>query len=68
MEEAVALVRDLVAAIDEVCAGYPWREQWDGTTKSFVQAALGLTNHLRSPSTPGNTVEEGEKTLGQAVP
>ncbi|MFP5070167.1 type I restriction endonuclease subunit R [Pseudonocardia nantongensis] len=63
VEEAVALVRELVGQIDSLCAGYPWRAVWDRSDASLVKATAGLTNHLRSPLTPGNQVDEGEETL-----
>jgi len=65
IEEAAALTRQLVAAIDEACAGYPWRRQLTGETRAWIRAATGLANHLRAPSTPGNQVEEGEEPLGE---
>jgi type I restriction enzyme R subunit len=65
VDEAADLARKLIETLDEICAGYPWRKQLLGDTKSWIKAAVGLTNHLRSPSTPGNQVPEGEATLGQ---
>ncbi|TCK21946.1 type I restriction endonuclease subunit R [Pseudonocardia endophytica] len=65
VEEAVALVRELIGRIDSLCAGYPWRTMWDRSDASLVKAAAGLTNHLRSPSTPGNRPGEGEETLAR---
>jgi type I restriction enzyme, R subunit len=64
VEEAAELAQSLVAALDEICAGYPWRTQLMGDTKSWVKAAIGLTNYLRSPSTPGNQPSEEHETLG----
>jgi type I restriction enzyme, R subunit len=64
VEEAAELAQSLVAALDEICAGYPWRTQLMGDTKSWVKAAIGLTNYLRSPSTPGNQPSEENETLG----
>jgi len=64
IDEAVDLTTTLIASLDELCAGYPWRARLDGGPKSWVKAAYGLTNHLRSPSTPGNQVPNGEETLG----
>lgn len=65
VDEAVELVGRLLDELDGVCPGYPWGAQWDGSDQSLVKAAIGLTNHLRSPSTPGNQVGEGEKSLGK---
>ncbi|MEX0426370.1 type I restriction endonuclease subunit R [Nocardioides sp. DS6] len=63
VDEAAALARSLVEAIDALCAGYRWRKQLDGQTRAWIKAAVGLTNYLRSPSTPGNQVGEGEERL-----
>ncbi|MGA8257508.1 MAG: type I restriction enzyme endonuclease domain-containing protein [Nocardioides sp.] len=35
-----------------------------GDAKSWIKAAVGLTNYLRSPATPGNQPAEGETALG----
>jgi type I restriction enzyme R subunit len=51
-------------ALDEVCAGFDWRSRLDGKPKSWIQAAVGLTNYLRSPRTRGNQVGDGEEGLG----
>jgi type I restriction enzyme R subunit len=64
IDEAVALTSSLIAALDEVCSGYEWRKQLDGAPKSWIKAAVGLTNYLRSPATPGNQVDEDTETLG----
>ena len=64
IDEAVDLTTTLIASLDELCAGYRWRAKLDGGPKSWVKAAYGLTNYLRSPTTPGNQVPEGEETLG----
>ncbi len=63
VDEAAALGRELVARLDELCSGYPWRRQLQGDTRSWIKAAVGLTNYLRSPSTPGNQPPEGETSL-----
>ncbi len=65
VDEAAALTRTLIETLDEICAGYPWRNKLHGDTKSWIKAAVGLTNYLRSPSTPGNEIVEGEETLGR---
>ena len=57
------LARQLIASLDEVCAGYPWRQQLQGDARSWIKAAVGLTNYLRSPATPGNQPAEGETAL-----
>ncbi|WP_370945343.1 type I restriction endonuclease subunit R [Amycolatopsis sp. cg5] len=64
IDEAVALTTTLIASLDQLCAGYPWRTKLDNGPKSWVKAAYGLTNHLRSPTTPGNQVPDGEEALG----
>jgi type I restriction enzyme R subunit len=55
IDEAAALARQLLESLDALCAGYAWRSKLDGSPKSWVKAAVGLTNYLRSPDTPGNT-------------
>lgn len=65
IDEAAALARTLIGALDEICAGYPWRNQLHGDARSWIKAAVGLTNYLRAPATPGNNVTEDEKSLGQ---
>lgn len=64
IEEAVALTKQLVEQLDELCAGYPWRKKLDGGDESWLKAAHGLTGYLRSPVTPGNQVSEDEESLG----
>ncbi|GAA4701416.1 type I restriction endonuclease subunit R [Phytohabitans rumicis] len=64
IDEAVALTATLMTALDDACAGFDWRSRLDGGPKSWIQAAVGLTNYLRSPQTPGNQVAEGEESLG----
>jgi type I restriction enzyme R subunit len=61
---AVALTVSLINALDELCAGYAWKSRLDGGPKSWIKAAVGLTDYLRSPATPGNQVSDGEETLG----
>jgi type I restriction enzyme, R subunit len=63
IDEAVAVTTSLISALDELCAAYDWKAQLDGRPRSWVKAAVGLTNYLRSPSTPGNQVAAGEETL-----
>jgi type I restriction enzyme R subunit len=64
VDEAVALTATLMDALDEVCAGFDWRARLDGGAKSWIKAAVGLTNYLRSPQTPGNQVADGEESFG----
>jgi type I restriction enzyme R subunit len=63
IDEAIELTRQLISSLDELCAGYPWRKQLDGGPRSWIRAATGLTNYLRSPATPGNQPSEGEEKL-----
>ncbi|MGH3799198.1 MAG: type I restriction endonuclease subunit R [Pseudonocardiaceae bacterium] len=64
IDEAVVLTESLIGALDALCAGYRWRAQLDGGSRSWVKAAVGLTNYLRDPATPGNVVGDGEEALG----
>lgn len=63
IDEAVVLARRLIASLDDICAGYPWRQQLHGDARTWIKAAVGLTNYLRSPATPGNQPKEGELSL-----
>ena len=63
IDEAVALTTALIEAMDTLCTGYPWRSKIGNDPKSWIKAAAGLTNYLRSPQTPGNQVDEGEEKL-----
>ena len=63
IDEAAVLARQLITSLDELCAGYPWRQQLHGDARSWIKAAVGLTNYLRSPATPGNQPAEGETAL-----
>ncbi|MDM7853651.1 type I restriction endonuclease subunit R [Cellulomonas alba] len=64
IDEAAALARTLVAALDSICAGYPWQKQLGNDARSWIKAAVGVTNYLRSPSSPGNQEADGVETLG----
>lgn len=61
--ESVALAEGLIAQLDALTAGYPWRTKLTGGPKDWVRAAVGLTNHLRSPQTPGNDAEDPDDRL-----
>jgi type I restriction enzyme R subunit len=65
VDEAAALVRTLIETLDELCAGYAWRSKLTNDARSWIKAAVGLTNYLRSPDTPGNKVGDNDETLGQ---
>ncbi|MBF6289692.1 type I restriction endonuclease subunit R [Nocardia cyriacigeorgica] len=62
-EEMVALTVQLLDALDQLCAGYPWRSKLDTGARSWARAVVGMTEYLRSASTPGNQVPEGEEKL-----
>lgn len=65
VDEAAVLASELIALLDDLCAGYAWRATLQGDTGSWIKAAMGLTNHLRSPATPGNQPGEGEVAVGE---
>ncbi|WP_167103372.1 type I restriction endonuclease subunit R [Mycobacterium sp. DL592] len=62
IDEAVGLTETLIAQIDALCAGYDWRAKIT-ESHGWMKAAVGLTNYLRDPGTPGNQVAEGQATL-----
>jgi type I restriction enzyme R subunit len=63
-EEAVTLVKELLAKIDGMLAGFDWRKQIvPRQPKSYAVAATATANFVRSPATPANQVAEGEETL-----
>lgn len=64
VDEAAVLARELITQLDDLCAGYAWRAKLRGDTGSWIKAAVGLTNYLRSPATPGNQPAEGEVAVG----
>ncbi|WP_346006815.1 type I restriction endonuclease subunit R [Janibacter terrae] len=64
IDEAVTLTETLVAQVGELCAGYNWKAALDGGPTSWLKAAVGMTEHLRSPATAGNhDLAEGEESL-----
>ena len=63
IDEEIALANGLLDALDEITKPFGWRAKLDGGPQSWIKAAIGLTNWLRSPATPGNEVEEGEQRL-----
>ncbi|MGI8701056.1 MAG: type I restriction endonuclease subunit R [Nocardioidaceae bacterium] len=65
IDEAAALTRQLIETIDALCAPYDWRRKLDDKPRSWLKAAVGLTNWLRNPATPGNQLADGEQTVGQ---
>ena len=62
IDAAVKVTEDLVSQLNELCAGYDWRSKIQRL--GWMKVAIGLTNYLRSPSTPGNQVAEDEVALG----
>lgn len=64
VDEAAVVARELIETLNNLCEGYPWRTRLMGDTGSWIKAALGLTNYLRNPGTPGNQPAEGESSLG----
>lgn len=64
VDEAVDLTKKLIEALDDLSSGYPWRQQLTGDIRSWIKAAVGLTNYLRSPATPGNQPPAGHESLG----
>lgn len=66
IEEAVTLTAQLVEQLDAVCAGYAWRSvAAQKREKSWLKAAIGLTDHLRSPETAGNQVTGDDTPIGE---
>lgn len=66
-EEIAQLTVALIEQLDQLCAGYPWLSKLDsGQKNSWVKAAVGLTEHLRSARTPGNQVaDDADKLSGR---
>jgi type I restriction enzyme, R subunit len=62
IDKAVETTQELVSQLDGLCSGYDWRAKVPRL--GWMKAAIGLAAHLRSPSTPGNQVPEGEPALG----
>jgi len=63
VDEAAALTESLVTLIDALVEPYGWRGRLAGAPRSWMQAAVGLTNWLRNPATAGNDVAKGEENL-----
>ncbi|QCV95850.1 type I restriction endonuclease subunit R [Acidipropionibacterium acidipropionici] len=61
---AVTETRRLVEALRALLAGCDWRPVLAGGGRRAAKDAVSMAvNYLRSPSTPGNRVEEGQATL-----
>lgn len=64
IEETATLVQNLLELIRSALVGFDWRAKIvPGHRKSWFVAAMATVNYLRSPSTPGNQVAEGEERL-----
>ncbi|WP_300014307.1 type I restriction endonuclease subunit R [Pseudonocardia sp.] len=64
IDEAAVETRRLVEQLDALSAPFGWRSKLTSTT-AWLKTAVGLATWLRSPSTPGNQVAEGEEPVGQ---
>ncbi|TWP36365.1 type I restriction endonuclease subunit R [Leekyejoonella antrihumi] len=66
IDEAVEIVLDQVHALRELLAPVDWRVTWSKDPKSgFVKAAKQMCDYLRSPTSPGNQGEEGDRPLAR---
>ncbi|MDJ0355600.1 type I restriction endonuclease subunit R [Paenarthrobacter sp. PH39-S1] len=55
IDDAVALVHDLLTNLRGLLAGHDWRSALlKGGPKAFLNATTGAVNYLRDPLTPGN--------------
>ncbi|MBY6685144.1 type I restriction endonuclease subunit R [Rhodococcus sp. BP-149] len=66
VDEAVALTIELVQKLEHVCSHYAWREKWTVGNRGWVEAAVGLTNHLRAPDAPRVPTADGDESVGDA--
>jgi type I restriction enzyme R subunit len=66
VDEAAVETRKLVEELDALSAGFGWLTKLRGNDPTiWVKTASNMANWLRSPSTPGNQVADGEESLGQ---
>ncbi|MGO2069822.1 type I restriction endonuclease subunit R [Glutamicibacter arilaitensis] len=65
IDEAIALVVDLVSQIRDLLSGHDWKAVLGKPgPKSFLNAVTGAVNYLRDPATPGNSgVAKGAQPL-----
>ncbi len=64
VDEAAAVTREVLSALDQLLAGFDWRGVLrSGSKQARREAVAGATEYLRSSRTPGNIVPEGEETL-----
>ena len=65
IDEAAGMAIELLDSIRGILSGFDWKAIMKaGGKRSFLDAAYGAVNYLRSPATPGNHVPEGGETLG----
>lgn len=65
VDEAAGVTHELIAALERLLAGFDWRRVMrSGAKTARRDAVAGAVEYLRSPSTPGNTVADGEETVG----
>ncbi|NMR20464.1 type I restriction endonuclease subunit R [Cellulomonas fimi] len=65
VDEAVAVVEELLGRLREVLAGHDWRARLARPgPRAFISAVHSTVEYLRSPATPGNQPVEGEEGLG----
>ncbi|MGL5862361.1 MAG: type I restriction endonuclease subunit R, partial [Phycicoccus sp.] len=68
IDEAVALVEQLLGELAGLTSGFEWRAHLAGDPRrGWLNAVLGMTSHLRSPSTPGNQPDDGDEPLADRV-
>jgi len=63
IDEEIVLANGLLDALDALTEPFGWQPKLDGGPQSWIKAAVGLTNWLRSPATEGNQVADGEERL-----
>lgn len=67
IDEAVALAETLLDELGKLTSGLDWRARLKGDPRrGWLNAVLAMTSYLRSPSTPGNQLGEGEERLADA--
>ena len=62
-EQVVELTRQLVAQLDALSTGFPWWTKLVEKPGQFMRVVTGTLEYLRSPTTPGNQVPDGDPTL-----
>jgi type I restriction enzyme R subunit len=68
VDEAVDLAKDLIALLEALLHGHPWRAITQAPGKrAYLDAVIATVNYLRSPETPGNRIDPDDpdfQTLG----